>query len=169
MAALWQRQASGGFECGCRPSSCSALARRPRTTPAMAAGLQERPWTILAVARRMDPDREIVAPSSRYPACPCLMSVGVPFECVPRQARQDSPSSIWTQTGTSGWLMALGTMSQPTYVDAPLRTLEGPRSGGVRGRGMPPEPPCRYAARIGARWPSRQGIIWTGSRPVCAR
>ena len=37
----------------------------------MAAGLQERPWTILAVARRMDPDREIVAPSSRYPACPC--------------------------------------------------------------------------------------------------
>ena len=42
------------------------------------------------------------------------MSVGVPFECVPRQARQDSPSSIWTQTGTSGWLMALGTMSQAT-------------------------------------------------------
>ena len=43
----------------CRPHGALTREYSRPTTPAMAAGLEERPWTMLEVVERMDADRKI--------------------------------------------------------------------------------------------------------------
>ena len=120
------------------PAACQTPRRPSPKAPSMGADLDRTSACARTMLGIFEPECRV--PGLRQSAAALL--------------RQIAWASLSGRVTAEALPRCFGGVRRAGKVLRPLRSPGGPRSGGVRARGSPPEPPCR--ARGGARWPSRR-------------